>query len=311
VSAADRGATITWRALLAGAAERIGSLDEARWIAQAASGRDLTEWILGLDDPATERAVAHLDAMVARRAAGEPVQYVIGSWPFRRVELMVDARVLIPRPETEEVVEVVLELVRSRPAPHTIADLGTGSGAIALSLAHELPLGSATVWATDVSTDALDVARANLAGLGRAAAHVRVAHGSWYEALPPELMGSLDLLVANPPYVAPGDDMDDAVAMWEPALALWSGDDGLRAIAEIVDGAARWLRPGGWLVLEIGASQGEAVKGRMEAAGLQSVAVRPDAQQRDRVAIAQRAVDHDPAAAKMGPTPRAAGHSRR
>lgn len=311
---ADDG-TVTWRELLLETAARLGDANEARWIAQAASGRDLTEWVTGLDDPATERAVGRLDAMVARRLAGEPVQYVLGAWPFRRVELMVDPRVLIPRPETEELVDVALALVADAAGPIVAADLGTGSGAIALSLVAERPLGSVTVWATDVSPDALDVARANLAGLGRRGNQVRVAEGSWYEALPADLMGALDLLVANPPYVAPGDEVDEAVARWEPHLALWSGDDGLAAIEEITAGAARWLQPGGWLVMEIGAGQGEAVRARMAAGGLRDIEVRPDLQGRDRIAIARRdgsgGGTPSPDRATMDETPRAAGRGRR
>ena len=289
MTADDAVGTLSWRALLAETTAILGAADEARWIALAASGRDLTEWTLGLDDPANERAVARLDGMVARRRAGEPLQYVLGSWPFRRIELIVDRRVLIPRPETEEVVEVALAIARDLPAPRTVVDLGTGSGAIALSLAAELPLGSTQVWATDVSPDALDVARANLAGLGRPAAHVRVAAGSWFAALPGELRGRLDLVVANPPYVAADDEVDEVVRAWEPAQALWSGDDGLDAIREIVEAAPAWIRPGGWLVLEIGATQGGAVVAALASAGFDPVSIRSDGGGRDRVAVARRA----------------------
>src|SRR5438105_5970876 len=140
--------------------------------------------------------------MVARRAAGEPLQYVLGRWAFRTLDLMVDRRVLIPRPETEQVVEVALAEARRLHA-RIAADLGTGSGAIALSLAAELP--GVDVWATDVSADALAVARANLAGIGTfAAARVRIQEGDWFGALPPELRGRLDIVVSNPPYI--GDD---------------------------------------------------------------------------------------------------------
>jgi release factor glutamine methyltransferase len=204
---------------------------------------------------------------------------------------MVDRRVLIPRPETEEVVEVALGLARQLPAPRTVVDLGTGSGAIALSLAAELPLGSTTVWATELSADAADVARANVAGLGRPAAHVRVAEGSWYDALPHELRGAVDLVVANPPYVAPGDEVDAAVAAWEPALALWSGADGLDAVREIAAGAPTWLRPGGWLVLEIGATQGAAAAGILATASLTDVSLVSDVGGRERIATARRRGD--------------------
>ena len=279
--------TVSWRTLLAETVARLGATDEARWVCQAASGRDLTDWTLGLDDPVTERAVARLDAMVARRLVGEPLQYVLGSWPFRTVELLVDRRVLIPRPETEDVVDVALDLARSLPAPRTVVDLGTGSGAIALSLAAELPLGSTTVWATDASADALDVARANTAGLGRPATHVRVALGDWWDALPAELRGGVDLAVANPPYVAATDDIEPVVADWEPAVALWSGVDGLDAIRAIAAGAPQWLRPHGWLVMEIGAAQGPSVAAILANAQLRDVSLRSDAVGRVRVAVAR------------------------
>ena len=127
-----------------------------------------------LDDAPTERMVAHLDAMLARLATGEPLQYVLGQWSFRRIELAIDQRVLIPRPETELVAGVAIEKAMGVGPTRTVADLGTGSGAIGLSLAFELPLDGTTVWITDASADALDVARANLAGLGRPGRNVRV-----------------------------------------------------------------------------------------------------------------------------------------
>jgi release factor glutamine methyltransferase len=281
----------TWRRLWVETTEALGGTPEAaveaRWLCQQASGRDGADWLLALDDPATTRPVAHLDAMVARRLAGEPVQYVLGSWPFRRLDLMVDRRVLIPRPETELVVEAALEVARSMPPPIVIADLGTGSGAIALALADELPLSGVTVWATDVSAEAVDVARANLAGLGRAGANVRVAVGSWFDALPAELAGHLDLVVANPPYVADGA-AHQSVARWEPAGAVFAGPDGLAALRVLVAGASGWLRPGGALVLEIGADQGKRVTELAREAGLKGVDVGPDLAGCDRVLLARR-----------------------
>ena len=260
---------------------------EARWMCQVASGRDGADWLVGLDDLATSRPVARLDAMVGRRQSGEPLQYVLGSWGFRRLDLMVDRRVLIPRPETEVVVEAALEAARSMPLPIVVADLGTGSGAIALALADELPLSGVTIWATDVSPAALDVARANLAGLGRPGANVRLATGDWFEALPRDLAGAVDVLVANPPYVAEGA-ADEAVERWEPGQAVFAGPDGLAAIRVLVAGAPTWLRPGGALVLEIGADQGERVCELAQAAGLAAVEVRPDLAGRDRVLVARR-----------------------
>jgi release factor glutamine methyltransferase len=284
-------ATVTWRQLWVETTDALGGTPEAaveaRWLCQQASGRDGAEWLTALDDPAAARTVAHLDAMVARRRAGEPVQYVLGSWGFRRLDLLVDRRVLIPRPETELVVEVALEAARALGPPVVVADLGTGSGAIALALADELPLAGTTIWATDVSLDALDVARANLAGLGRAGANVRLASGAWFDALPADLAGSVDVLVSNPPYVPDGGPVDESVARWEPTSALFAGPDGLAAIRVLLAGAVTWLRPGGVVVLEIGADQGEQAAALAEAAGLVGIDVRPDLAGHDRVLVAR------------------------
>jgi len=281
--------TVTWRALWLETAERLGAMPgEARWLCQAASGWEGLEWVEALDAPATQRAVARLDAMVARRLRGEPLQYVLGSWPFRGVDLLIDRRVLIPRPETEQVVEVALELLAGRERPLVVADLGTGSGAIALALAAELPITGVEVWATDASPAALEVARANLAGLGRRGANVRVAEGDWFEALPPELRGRLDLVISNPPYVADDEELPPEVEAWEPATALRGGPDGLRDLHRIVTDSVAWLAPRGWLVVEIGATQGAAVAGIAHRAGLEDVDVRPDLAGLDRMVIARR-----------------------
>jgi release factor glutamine methyltransferase len=258
-------------------------------VCQQAAGADRDEWVALLDDPVTVRAVARVDTMVERRRGGEPLAYVLGSWAFRRVEVVVDPRVLIPRPETEEVVEVALDLASGLGRPLVAVDLGTGSGAIAASLARELPFGSVTVWATDVSGDALDVARANVAGLGRHGQFVRLAEGSWFEALPDVLRGGLGLVVSNPPYVALDDaELDDTVRQWEPPGALFAGPDGLDAVRVVVAGAAEWLSPGGALVVEIGHRQGPAAARIAQAAGLREVAVRRDLSGRDRILVARR-----------------------
>ena len=191
-------ATVTWRALLAETTDAVGERPAARWLCEVASGADRIEDVL--DERATRRMVAHLDSMIARHAAGEPLAYVLGRWSFRHLDLAVDRRVLIPRPETEVVAGIAVELARTRPRPVTVADLGTGSGAIGLALADELPVVGVTVWLVDDDPDALDVARANLAGIGRRAANVRIAEGSWFDALPAGTV--VDVAVSNPPYVA-------------------------------------------------------------------------------------------------------------
>ncbi len=286
--------TLTWRELWAETARRLGDRQHAKWVCEVASGLDGPEFMAELDAAATKRTVAHLDAMIERRLGGEPLQYVLGRWGFRRLDLLVDRRVLIPRPETEWVCEIALRAARRLAADRRgsslrIADLGTGSGAIGLSLAAELPIGMAEVWLTDASADALDVARANLAGLGRAGAAVRLAAGEWFDALPDGLQGGLDLVVSNPPYVADGDPaVERDVVAWEPASALFAGPDGLDDIRAIAAGAVQWLRPGGELVVEIGHEQGALVRQVIDAAGLVNVTIAPDLTGRERIASARR-----------------------
>jgi release factor glutamine methyltransferase len=142
------------------------------------------------------------------------------------------------------------------------------------------------VWMTDRSADALDVARANAAGIGRAAANVRLAEGDWFEALPDELRGVFGLIVSNPPYINDDDiELEAIVRVWEPAMALFGGDDGLDAVRSLVAAAPRWLRPGGWLVIEIGSSQGRRVVELLSAAGLTDVELRQDLNGLDRIAV--------------------------
>jgi release factor glutamine methyltransferase len=280
----DGGSTISWRELLRETEALVGEPRHARWICETATSSTPTEFLAMLDAPATERAVAHLDAMVARARRGEPIQYVLGSWGFRRLDLVVDQRVLIPRPETELLVELALTRARRVDPTRTLIDLGTGSGAVGLALADELPLDGTTVWITDASADALDVARANLTGIGRAAANVRVAHGSWFDALPDDLRA--DVIASNPPYVANGSpELEEIVSSWEPSSALLAGSDGLDDIRLIVDGAPRALRSGGWLLLEHGHDQGAAVRALFAATGFDEIETHRDFAGHERVTL--------------------------
>ena len=250
---------------------------------EAASGRPGAELWNALSDPAPDRARLRLASMVERRRAGEPLQYVMGEWSFRRLDLMVDARVLIPRPETEVVVEVALGELRRATSPRRVVDLGTGSGAIALSLAAEGP--PAEVWATDISDDALAVASANLAGLGgAAAARVRLVRGSWYDALPAELAGELALIVSNPPYVAHSDRVEPEVETWEPEIALRSGPTGQEATEAILAQAGRWLRPAGSVVLEMASERADQTAVVAESHGFET-SVHCDLSGRPRVLV--------------------------
>lgn len=252
---------------------------------ERASGHDRAGLVGRMGELVPARTVAFVLAMVERRGQGEPLQYVLGIWGFRRLELVVDRRVLIPRPETETVVEVALAelcvLGRERPLA---VDLGTGSGAIALSVALEVP--SARVWGTDRSEDALAVARANLAGMGsRVATRVRLVPGDWFDALPDELRGQVDLVVANPPYVGDAEPLPPEVADWEPAGALFAGPTGLEAVAEILSEAPTWLHRPGVIVVEIAPHQADRAAGLAADAGFTDVDVRPDLTGRRRALV--------------------------
>jgi release factor glutamine methyltransferase len=279
----DGDDSIDWRTLWAETERRVGDRVIARWICETASGADGQEFLELLEEPATHRTVVHLDAMVARYLGGEPLQYVLGHWAFRHLEVMVDPRVLIPRPETELLVDHAIAALRAHERPLRVADLGTGSGVIGLSLAMELWHDAMEVWLTDVSRDALDVARANAAGIGRAASAVRIAEGSWFEALPSSLRGNLHLVASNPPYIAVDDLLvEPTVHAHEPHLALYASDDGLAHLSSIAVEAPRWLVPGGVLLLEIGSGQGGAVATLLRDAGFDEVRVHADLAGHDR-----------------------------
>lgn len=274
-------------------ASHTGDRVRAKWLCQHASGCDGAEFDAVLDEYVSERSGLHMETMLRRLATGEPLQYVMGRWSFRRLDLMVDTRVLIPRPETEGLVDIALAHARRHDGspPLQVVDMGTGSGAVGLSILDELPLGAATVWMTDASVDALDVARANAAGLGRPAAHARFTQGDWWSALPADMVSKVDIAVSNPPYIAADDPLvDDVVRQWEPHEALFAGNDGLGAIRTIAAEACRWLAPGGLLALEIGHLQGAQVRDILAHAGLHDVVVAQDAAGRDRYAYGVRAV---------------------
>ena len=286
--------TTTWREVAAETEERLSGVtsspaSETRWIIERAAGFDGAEYVLGLDVKVTERGMHFHDLMVERRLAGEPLQYVLGRWGFRTLDLFVDRRVLIPRPETEVVAGLAIAELQSMRANGidrpVVVDLGTGSGAIGLSVAAEVE--RAEVWISDASTDALVVARSNLAGIGRAATRVRAVEGSWFEALPEELIGTIDLIVSNPPYVAIGDEVENVVREWEPMSALFAGDDGLDDIRKIVTGAVTWLRPGGTLVLEMAPDQVPMVSDLALANGFVTTECHSDLAGRPRAVVAR------------------------
>lgn len=299
---------MTWGELRRAAEVRLAGLgvedagSEARWLLEAITGMSPTEQVLEQDQRTTRRAADALEALLARRASGEPLQYVLGSWSFCGIDLLVDPRVLIPRPETEVVAQHAIAEVQ-RLGERTgqadpwagalthdaVADLGTGSGAIALALADSLP--DAEIWATDVDESALDVARANIAGSGTRAARVRIASGAWFSALPETLRGALLVVVSNPPYIADDEDLPAAVREWEPAGALFAGPTGLEAIEGLIDASPDWLDPAGSLVLELAPHQAAAATAYAAARGFPEVRVRHDHAGHPRVLVARQRPD--------------------
>jgi len=229
------------------------------------------EWLLAHDDALLGDAEsAAYGALLARRSDGEPVAYLLGSKEFHGLALHVGAGVLVPRPETETLVDWAVALLRgplaSRSAP-AVVDLGTGSGAIALAVRHAVP--SAHVTAVDVSPEALAIAEDNARRLGLP---VECRHGDWWGGVAGR---RFDLALSNPPYVADGDVHLDAL-QHEPRLALASGKDGLDAIRRIVGDAPAHLAAGGWLLIEHGYDQGDVVRELLSRTGFATVETRAD-----------------------------------
>jgi release factor glutamine methyltransferase len=230
----------------------------------------------------TQRAVEASAAgrfreLCERRKAGEPMAYLLGQREFFGRPFRVDPSVLIPRPETECLIDLALQLLSGLSGPSVI-DLGTGSGCIAVTLALERP--DAQVWATDVSDPALELARINASELG---AHVTFLHGHWFAPV----QGRFDLIVSNPPYIAPGDPHLDELRC-EPRGALTDGRDGLSCLRAIIEQSSAYLSDGGALLVEHGFDQGAAVRALMRQNGLRSAQTRMDLAGLERVCLARR-----------------------
>ena len=228
-------------------------------------------------------AVARADhdrfrSLLARRLAGEPVAYLTGRRGFWSLDLEVDPGVLVPRPETELLVEAALDALADRPAPQVL-DLGVGSGAIAIAIAVEMP--SARVTAVDASAAALEVARRNAVRAG--VENIEFLQGDWFQPLAGR---RFDAIVANPPYLAANDPHLPALAH-EPAGALVAGPTGLEALEKIAAGAPERLRPGGIVILEHGSGQGAAVRVMCARAGLQAIQTRRDLAGHERATLAR------------------------
>lgn len=257
---------------LAQSLQRAQSMGLARIDAQLlhlhALGRDPHDraWLLAHDTDTLPAAVAEqLEVGLQRRVAGEPIAYITGFKAFFGLNLQVDARVLDPRPDTETLVEWALERLPPD-TPQRVLDLGTGSGAVALALQHERP--TCQVTAVDASADALAVASANAQRLGLP---VQCVLSHWMDAVP----GPFELIVSNPPYVADGDPHLAALTH-EPLSALTSGTDGLDDIRQIIAQAPSRLTPGGWLLLEHGWDQAQAVQALLRQAEFEQVQSRQD-----------------------------------
>ena len=237
---------------------------EARLLLARATGFSEASVLAHPERARAGEAEARFRDFAARRARGEPVAYILGAREFYGLPLAVNATVLIPRPETELLVELALAC-----APTSVLDLGTGSGAIALVLKRQLP--HARVVAVDASAGALVLARRNATKLGL---DLDLRHGRWFE---PVSGARFDVVVSNPPYIAADDPhLTEGDLRFEPREALVGGPDGLAAIREIVRGAPAHLEPGGRLLLEHGLGQGEAVGSLLTEAGLEGVTTWPD-----------------------------------
>lgn len=249
---------------------------DLRALTAFAAGIEAARLTLHLHDPAPQGTQARLQAAVQARVDGKPVSRIIGNRLFWGRSFAVTADVLDPRPETEVLIAACLAL---GPQPRVL-DLGTGSGAIAVTLASEWP--RAQVVATDISAAALQVARTNAAALP----HLHLVQSDWFD----HLSGRFDLIVSNPPYIALDEmaALPREVAQHDPRTALTDEGDGLGAYRAICSGAPAFLEPGGWLMVEIGPSQGTAVRRLFEAAGFQSLSVLQDMDGRDRCVIGQK-----------------------
>jgi release factor glutamine methyltransferase len=285
---------VTRRELVAELTATLGARHEARFIVEDVLGVGPTS-----SDASVDPAEVHLiRALAARRGAGEPLQYVLGHWAFRSLDLLVDPRVLIPRPETEQVVEVALrEIDHLGVTDPVVVDAGTGSGAIALSLAIELAHSNpeGRVWAVDCSPDALAVARSNLERVRRLddgpMLPVTLLQGSWLAALPAALEGRITLVVSNPPYIEPTQWTGlQAEVRHEPAGALLAaegidGTPGLGDVEAVLRQAWRWLSRPGAVVIEVAPDQAPAAVRMAQSVGYLDADAVPDLAGRPRALV--------------------------
>ncbi|MCB9994702.1 MAG: peptide chain release factor N(5)-glutamine methyltransferase [Hyphomicrobiaceae bacterium] len=280
---------MTLESLWRGAARQLteagiaGADRDAQLLLMAAAGIDQTRLVLGRAEPPSSDAIAAYQAMIARRLGGEPVARIVGQKQFYGLDFRLGPETLVPRPETELLVDLGVAFCKGRPKPHLL-DLGTGTGAILVTLLVQLP--EATGIGVDISAGALSVARENAMRHG-VADRSDWRQGSWFA--PVSATTRFDLIVSNPPYIVRGvlPGLSREVREHDPIAALDGGEDGLDAYRAILADAGRHLADGGMLIFEIGYDQGEAVTGLCRNAGFSRCRIEPDLAGHDRVLVAR------------------------
>ena len=288
----SQDASVSWEELLSETTRRLegdNSALEAKWMIEEVSGvTNLHDY----QEQAKPIQLKRLSKLIERRLTGEPLQYVLGRWQFRELDLFVDDRVLIPRPETEILVGYALEECKSKKnqldetRSLNVADLGCGSGAIGLSIAREIQ--EVSVWCTDVSEGAIAVTRANLAGLGMAGQKVSISQGSWFEALPQEMLEKFDVIISNPPYISDSEELPLEVSEWEPSSSLRSGPLGTEDLSFLLNNSIEWLSAEGQLILELAPMQADEMVEEAKNLNFREVQLRNDLTGRDRVLMAKK-----------------------
>ena len=283
---------VSWEELLFETERRLKGKNaklEAKWMIGEVSGVTQPN---DYEEQAKPIQLKRLNKLIERRIAGEPLQYVLGRWQFRELDLFVDDRVLIPRPETEILVGYALEECESKKSVSdaakilNVADLGCGSGAIGLSIAREIQ--NVSVWCTDMSEEAISVTRANLAGLGMAGQRVSICRGSWFEALPEEMLGKFDIIISNPPYIGDNEELPLEVSRWEPPSALRAGPLGTEDLSFLLNNSIEWLSADGLLILELAPMQANEMVKEAKNLNYREVQLRRDLTGRERVLMAKK-----------------------
>ena len=256
---------------------------EARLLVATAAGKSTQELLRDLSLYTTAEMADKVAALTARRVSGEPVAYITGAWEFYGLPMVITPDVLIPRMDTELLVDAAKELLNGRKMDARVLDLCCGSGCIACAVGHELP--AARIVAVDLSAKALEVARKNIAANRLSSRAICIQADA--TASPPMSMGQFDMIISNPPYVRSADmaKLDHSVRDFEPSWALDGGKDGLKFYKSIIKHWKALLRPGGYLLFEVGEGQADSVKEMLLTGGFRSVSTRLDTLGVERVVI--------------------------